>query len=59
VDELSASLDDATETLLFEALRAHCERTGATLLVVCHKIHGLDRLCDKVRFPYLFLPRLF
>lgn len=58
VDELSASLDGATEALLYEALRAHCERTGVTLLMVCHKLHGVGQLCDKVSraaLSYLFL----
>jgi ABC-type multidrug transport system fused ATPase/permease subunit len=48
IDEATASVDHRTEALLFEALRRYLDRTGATLLLICHKMRNVAGLCDKV-----------
>lgn len=48
VDELAASIDLGTETLLYQALFDHCQATGTTLLIVCHKLHAVRKYCNKV-----------
>jgi len=47
-------VDEATEALLFAALRRYLDRTGATLLLICHKMRNVAGLCDKVRFRSLY-----
>ena len=54
VDELTASIDLATEALLYEALKEHCEHNGTTLLVVCHKLQSVNRLCNQVQ-SFIFI----
>jgi ABC-type multidrug transport system fused ATPase/permease subunit len=49
LDEATAAVDPVSEAVLHRAVRTHCERTNATLLVVCHKIDAVRGLCDKVK----------
>jgi ABC-type multidrug transport system fused ATPase/permease subunit len=48
VDELAAAVDAATQELLLDALDQHVKSSGATLLMVCHKLQGVGRICNKV-----------
>jgi ABC-type multidrug transport system fused ATPase/permease subunit len=49
LDEATAAVDPVSEAALHRALGAHCQKTSATLLVVCHKIDSVKGLCNKVR----------
>ena len=48
VDEATSAIDAHTESLLYAALKAHLDSTGATLLMICHKLQNVPKLCDKV-----------
>ena len=54
LDEATAAVDPVSEAALHRALGAHCQKTSATLLVVCHKIDSVKGLCNKVRSKMCF-----
>lgn len=49
VDEATASVDAQTESLLYASLAQYVELTGASMLMVCHKLGGIQKVCNKVR----------
>ena len=56
VDEATAAVDGATEQLLYAALADYARETGATVIMVCHKLQGVDQVCNKVRCDGAELP---
>lgn len=50
VDEATASVDAQTESLLYASLAQYIELTGASMLMVCHKLSGVHKVCNKVTF---------
>lgn len=49
LDEVTASVDAQTESLLYASLAQYVELTGASMLMVCHKLGGVHKVCNKVR----------
>lgn len=50
LDEATAAVDAQIEALLYASLAQYVEATGASMLMVCHKLGGVNRVCNKVRF---------
>jgi ABC-type multidrug transport system fused ATPase/permease subunit len=49
IDEISASLDQETKSLVFNALERHLTRNPSTiLLMISHHLEGINQLCDQV-----------
>ena len=48
VDEATAAVDSNTESLLFASLAQYIAATGASMLMVSHKLHGINKICNKV-----------
>ncbi len=48
IDEATAAVDPATETILYEVLGAQLKALGSTLVMICHKQNGVHQICDKV-----------
>lgn len=48
LDEPTAGLDPVGRTMLFEAIKAYRERTGAAIVVVSHSMEDLAALCDRL-----------
>ena len=48
VDEATAAIDAHTEKLLYASLAEYVQMTGASMLMVCHKIGGINKVCNKV-----------
>lgn len=48
VDEATAAIDPVTEGILYEVLATQLRAAGATLLMICHKQNGIEKICDKV-----------
>jgi ABC-type multidrug transport system fused ATPase/permease subunit len=53
VDEATAAVDSHTEALLYASLAQYVEATGASMLMVCHKLGGVNRVCNKVSSLHL------
>lgn len=48
VDEATAAVDAHTEGLLYTSLAQYVAATGASMLMVCHKLNAIHRVCNKV-----------
>jgi len=47
VDEATAAVDAHTESLLYTSLAQYIHATGATMLMVCHKLNSIHKVCNK------------
>lgn len=47
VDEATAAVDAHTESLLYTSLAQYVQATGASMLMVCHKLNSISKVCNK------------
>ena len=48
MDEATAAIDSYTELLLFNTLKEYILEHQATMLMICHRLHGVNHICNKV-----------